>query len=480
MKPVRTRARLRPILALCVLAGLGSGLRALARAPGAARPVDAAAAAAAAAAREKEKEKARDLAAFKKHVAAATKLYKQGQLQASIAELHAAQALRPTPRLLCNLARAHRDLSDYAQALSYYEECLKTDDTLPPGLRADIEQSLEELRASLSPQSQPRPDAVTAGQAPAAKTSPARLVALPVRRQWEWRARPVFTSDPDGTTVQSAPGPHSSKYLLSVWGSSERDLWAVGSGGVIMHYEGITWKKVPSGVTDDLYGVWGSGPRDVWAVGESGAILHYDGTAWTAQRAARRSPLHSVWGSGPQDVWIVGDQGTILHFQGLAGSDWIETPSRTQSLLLSVWGTGAETTWAVGVQGVILRREGGTWVRVQSGTTESLFALTGTRPDALWAVGEHGVVSHYDGQQWTAATTPTDKTLFGAWSVGTQVWAAGAGGALVSWDGRTWAAHGSSTLSDLRAIWGATDATRSTVEELWVVGLNGLILNLGQ
>ena len=52
-----------------------------------------------------------------------------------------------------------------------------------------------------------------------------------------------------------------------------------------------------------------------------------------------------------------------------------------------------------------------------------------------------------------------------------QTWAAGAGGLLLHFDGSRWNPLASQTPSDLRALWG------SSPEDLWVVGLGGLILN---
>src|SRR5208283_2419895 len=46
--------------------------------------------------------------------------------------------------------------------------------------------------------------------------------------------------------------------ILTVWGSSATDVFAVGLGGTIMHYNGSTWSAMNSGSTNDLVGVWGS------------------------------------------------------------------------------------------------------------------------------------------------------------------------------------------------------------------------------
>ena len=45
------------------------------------------------------------------------------------------------------------------------------------------------------------------------------------------------------------------------------------------------WSFMDTGVTNALNGVWGSSATDVFAVGTLGTILHYDGktkSAWTA------------------------------------------------------------------------------------------------------------------------------------------------------------------------------------------------------
>ena len=52
-----------------------------------------------------------------------------------------------------------------------------------------------------------------------------------------------------------------------------------------------------------LYGVWGSGPGNVFAVGSEGTVLHYDGESWqrilsTASLAPMDVSLEGVWGSG--------------------------------------------------------------------------------------------------------------------------------------------------------------------------------------
>ncbi|KPA16942.1 conserved hypothetical protein, secreted [Candidatus Magnetomorum sp. HK-1] len=46
--------------------------------------------------------------------------------------------------------------------------------------------------------------------------------------------------------------------LANIWGTSANSLYAAGSGGVIIHYEGNQWTEFMSPSRQDLYGIWGS------------------------------------------------------------------------------------------------------------------------------------------------------------------------------------------------------------------------------
>ena len=54
----------------------------------------------------------------------------------------------------------------------------------------------------------------------------------------------------------------------------------------------------------------GTGPSDVWAVGTAGVLLHYDGTRWS-EVAGPSASLYGVAAVG-KDVWIAGSNGALL------------------------------------------------------------------------------------------------------------------------------------------------------------------------
>ncbi len=61
----------------------------------------------------------------------------------------------------------------------------------------------------------------------------------------------------------------------AIWGSSGSDVYVVGNDGSGYHYNGTGWQRINMPTGQNLYGVYGFGTTDVFAVGLGGAVLHY-------------------------------------------------------------------------------------------------------------------------------------------------------------------------------------------------------------
>ncbi len=165
--------------------------------------------------------------------------------------------------------------------------------------------------------------------------------------------------------MDTLPGLHPS----GVWGSSGADVFVVGSAGIgspkIAHYDGTIWQWMdlaapcPQGATwwYTYASVWGSSNKDVFAIGSCrigfwdiaySLISHYDGSAWTTDRLSPSRGFISIWGSGHDDMFIVGD--AIYHYDGL---NLQPMTGGLASWLYSVWGSDSDV-FAVGDGGVIL------------------------------------------------------------------------------------------------------------------------------
>ena len=121
--------------------------------------------------------------------------------------------------------------------------------------------------------------------------------------------------------------------LRAVWASGPNDIWAVGEMAAIFHSTGGGWApvtvdpfEVPEGdpieVEATLQAIWGSGPDDIWAAGlpdgNGGVLVHYDGKSWKYVPAMKDETrvFRAIWGWGPKDVLFAGTQGMLYHFDG--------------------------------------------------------------------------------------------------------------------------------------------------------------------
>jgi photosystem II stability/assembly factor-like uncharacterized protein len=117
-----------------------------------------------------------------------------------------------------------------------------------------------------------------------------------LRGVWGNAADDVFAVGDNGTILHfngSEWNPMESQttaWLLGVWGYSETNVYAVGgfydgvggwgapdswNGGVILHYDGHAWSEMSNDIPVPLFSVWGSSNTNIYAVGSGGTILHY-------------------------------------------------------------------------------------------------------------------------------------------------------------------------------------------------------------
>ncbi|MEW6141578.1 MAG: C1 family peptidase [Chloroflexota bacterium] len=259
--------------------------------------------------------------------------------------------------------------------------------------------------------------------------------------------------------------------LRGVWGSSSSDVFAVGDGGTILHYNGNAWSTMTSGTTGYLNGVWGSSASDVFAVGETGTILHYNGTAWTAMSSGTNNTLTGVWGSSATDVFAVGANGTIVRYNGSA---WSAMTSGTTNYLNGVWGSSASDIFAVGQNGIILHYNGSAWSTMTSGDGWGLGEVWGSSASDVFAVGK--AILHYNGSTWSTMSSPgfdpTGNPLSGLWgSSASDVFAVGYGGTILHYNGSAWSAMTSNANNTLNGAWG------SSASDVFAVGDGGTILH---
>ena len=104
--------------------------------------------------------------------------------------------------------------------------------------------------------------------------------------------------------------------LKDIWGSSSNSVYAVGSNGTFLIYNGYSWSDPMAGLfTFNFNAIWGSSGSDIFVVCDGGAIGRADGRTPGGQMdSGTTENLKDIWGSSGHDVFAVGENGTILHY----------------------------------------------------------------------------------------------------------------------------------------------------------------------
>lgn len=137
--------------------------------------------------------------------------------------------------------------------------------------------------------------------------------------------------------------------LFKVWGTASNNVYAVGSKGIILHYDGTAWRQQLSGTARDLISLWGTGPNEILIAGgrANGILVRWDGHSWTNQVLEGEPGMNGVWMDEDGRATVVGIQGRILKVER-GGFDYTREINDERTLLHGVWGNSAGVRMAVG------------------------------------------------------------------------------------------------------------------------------------
>lgn len=304
--------------------------------------------------------------------------------------------------------------------------------------------------------------------------------------------------------------------LNGVWGSGPNDVYVVGQvcaemskptigstdeptskpvneGGLIRHFNGVTWTSSIVGVWR-LNAVWGSGTSFVLAVGDDSAIYRSTdgGVTWTLSNTGvpEFAILSGVWGTDENNVYVAGrtEYGESLVVRSTdGGATWVvnEPVCYSESgALSSLWGSGANDICVVSCGGDVLRTtdEGATWTVTSVTDGSGLVAIWGTASDNIYVVGSCGAIYRYNGADWLPAyaadpNMPIYETYTGVWgSSANDVYVVGNWGSVRHFDGTTWSdvAVGTEMNDCLNGVWG------SASDDVYVVGTSSFYSGYGK
>ena len=209
----------------------------------------------------------------------------------------------------------------------------------------------------------------------------------------QWR-QAILMNTGAGWVDTATPG--TAPRLFDVWGSSSDDVFAVGWGGEILHYNGATWSVVSEDAQDVafLHSVTGTSASSVFAVGRTndlnGLVMNYDGAVWRSSTIPSTEELYGVYAESMTAAFAVGSLGSIFQYDG---TSWKSMPSPTDEALFCVWGFGSSDVYAAGWDGSLIHFDGTSWRRLLISTNRNLRGVVGDIGSGdLLLVGDRGAI----------------------------------------------------------------------------------------
>ncbi len=297
--------------------------------------------------------------------------------------------------------------------------------------------------------------------------------------------------------------------LTSVWGSSRSDVYAVGTAGTVVHYDGVRWEAAaptvrPYNLTDDLAlrSVWLERPDDVW-MAEGFVVRHTSGwkgpteTKWEFVPTKNNYNVATVRGMGGV-IWVATGY-LISDFAASSFPDplhaytaWdggpaseIAKPRLTAFQPTSIAMVAPSEAWAVGAKSRVFRifattaTDAGTPVfgtpeEYDSASKRKLFGVWANER-AAWLVGEGGTLRRMTTnamatKRFEIVESPVTEALYGVFGFSEDdVWAVGEASTVIHWDGTSWTKlstpfDGAVAKPRLNAVWG------SSPTDIWIAG----------
>jgi len=203
--------------------------------------------------------------------------------------------------------------------------------------------------------------------------------------------------------------------IQSVFAFRANDIWFCGNG--VIHWDGNNF--IPISISTNVWGpyqmnkMWGTSNGDLYVVGNGGNIAHYDGKNWQKIVSGTTSIINDVWGIKDKvgnsilycpvsSFFEPGDKKILKIINNKVDSFLWNKDIR----LYSAW-TAKENFLFVCGEGAF-KNKFGTWKQIVLPEV-GMNSVRGNNINDIFIVGDYGFISHFNGVNWKVMSSPNNK-----------------------------------------------------------------------
>jgi len=295
----------------------------------------------------------------------------------------------------------------------------------------------------------------------------------------------------DGTSFKPVPTP-TDRDLFALWGTESGFMVAGGLGHTIIQRstETAEWKLIKQGRLADpnIYRIWGNSEYFIFAVGgipqpseDSYGIIdhcymhHLYENRWETMHKQPGVCYKDVWGNSNTNVYVCGgtsdNKGTMASFNGY---QW-NTQTTPTAPIQRIWGNNNRTIIGLldSTDNTVVsigQFKDMQWTPYPSGPTEKLSAICGTSIFDISIAGESGNIYQSNGLSWRQLNDPLKENLNAVWGTDRFVFAVGNNGAIFYTEGFYWSIAEGIPDVQLNDVFGFSN------NHVYAVGNGGTIL----
>ena len=243
--------------------------------------------------------------------------------------------------------------------------------------------------------------------------------------EWKYQELP-YTHD----------GWSSTLHPYGIWAFAPDDIWF--ANGSVFHYDGeiitLEWIREDLMSWESAHHIWASSPTDMYFVGLGELILHYDGIEFTQMEGAPVDiPLRDIWGqvdedTGDVNVWVVAkdsqfNDSYLLRFDG---TSWLElvsnpdpfdlNPEYISGSMKSVWSDQTDlyvlTDYGIYKCNYNTEGEGELIVDFEPYTPAPRQKIRGNNNNDIFIAGFGGEIWHFNGESWYQYSELSNESEF--------------------------------------------------------------------
>jgi photosystem II stability/assembly factor-like uncharacterized protein len=226
---------------------------------------------------------------------------------------------------------------------------------------------------------------------------------------------------------------------------TDSDMWAVGLGGLVLHFDGTQWSQVDVGSSANFNDVCFIDASNGFIVGDEGTILYFDGSTWTAVDVGSPNNINGVSFADINNGVVVGDTGLVaVYTDGL----WEKITTGDENELYDVDMVNANSIWACGLGKIVVNYDGIEWSANVIGNKDH-YSISMVDENTGWTVGKSGKIYRWNGMLWYEEESNTPKNLNGVSFDGMNGYAVGEAGTLLMYNGAWNPSTSEVTLDDI-------------------------------